>query len=76
MKIAERHIIILSIAMSVTAIGLFIYLPFISVKQEVTITIDIEELCRVDVEENEWEYVCRTARNRLLCDEGDWFALK
>jgi len=31
---------------------------------------------QAEIEENDWEYVCRTARNRLLCDEGDWFALK
>ena len=42
--------------MFVTAIGLFIYLPFISVKK-VTIIIDIEGLWRVGVNENEWEYV-------------------
>jgi len=30
---------------------------------------------QAEVAENEWEYVCRTACNRLLCDEGDWFAL-
>lgn len=22
-----------------------------------------------------WSYVCRTAKNRLICDGGDWFAL-
>ncbi len=57
MKIVERHVIIFSIAMFVTAIGLLIYIPFISVEREVTITIDIEKLCSVDVEENKWEYV-------------------
>ncbi len=61
MKIAEWHVITFSIAMVVTATGLFIYLPFIRVKKEVkvktTITVDIEKLCRVDVEENEWKYV-------------------
>ncbi len=57
MKIVERHVIIFSIAMFVTAIGLLIYIPFISVERELTITIGIEELCSVDVEENEWEYV-------------------
>lgn len=45
--------------MFLTATGLFIYLPYISIKREATITIaiNIEELCRVDVEENRWEYV-------------------
>ena len=57
MKIVERHVIIFSIAMFVTATGLFIYLPFISVERKVTITIDIEKLCRVNAEENEWKYV-------------------
>ncbi len=60
MKIVERHVIIFSIAMFVTATGLFIYLPFISVERKSTVTstsIDIEELCRVGVEENGWEYI-------------------
>ncbi len=57
MKIVEWHIITVSVAMFVTATGLFIYLPFISIKKEATIAINIEELCRVDVEENRWEYV-------------------
>ncbi len=59
MKIVEWHVITVSIAMFVTATGLFIYLPFISIKKEPTITIaiNIDELCRVDVEENKWEYV-------------------
>ncbi len=57
MKIVERHVIIFSIAMFVTAIGLLVYIPFISVEREVAIIIDIGELCSVDVEENEWEYV-------------------
>lgn len=26
--------------------------------------------------EKQWEYVCRTASNRLLNDDGDWFSLK
>jgi N-acetyl-anhydromuramyl-L-alanine amidase AmpD len=45
--------------MFVTATGLLIYIPSISVKKEVAITIDIDigELCRVDVKENGWEYV-------------------
>ncbi len=52
MKIVERHVIIFSIAMYVTAIGLFIYLQFIG-----KVAIDIEKLCKVDVDENAWEYV-------------------
>lgn len=57
MKIAEWHVITFSIAMFLTATGLFIYLPYISIKREAPITIAIEELCRVDVKENRWEYV-------------------
>ncbi len=59
MKIVEWHVITVSIAMFVTATGLFIYLPFIDVNKDakITITINIEELCSVDVEENEWKYV-------------------
>jgi len=57
MRIVERHVIIFSAAMFVIAIGLFIYLPHISVEREVVKTVDIEELCRIDVEENEWEYI-------------------
>ncbi len=61
MKIVEWHIRTVSIAMFVTATGLFIYLPFINIKKEPAATdaiaIDIEKLCRVDVEENRWEYV-------------------
>ncbi len=68
MKIVERHVIIFSIAMFVTAIGLLIYIPFISVEREVTITIGIEELCSVDVEENEWEYV---VLHHSATDEGN-----
>jgi hypothetical protein len=54
MKIVEWHVITVSIAMFVTATGLFIYLPFISIKKEPTTTINIEELCRIDVEEKKW----------------------
>ncbi|MBE7529127.1 MAG: hypothetical protein HS099_29260 [Ardenticatenaceae bacterium] len=25
---------------------------------------------------NEWQYVCRTACNRILCDDGDEFSLQ
>ena len=30
---------------------------------------------QAEIAENDWEYVCRTACNRLLCDRGDWFSL-
>jgi len=43
--------------MYVTAIGLFIYLPFIGKERQFTLAIDIEKLCKVDVDENEWKYV-------------------
>ncbi len=68
MKIVERHVIIFSIVMFVTATGLFIYLPFISVERKVTITIDIGELCRVNAEENEWKYV---VLHHSATDEGN-----
>lgn len=67
MKIVEWHVITVSIAMFVTATGLFIYLPFISIKKKPTTTIDIEELCRIDVEENKWEYV---VLHHSATDEG------
>ena len=61
--------------MLVTATGLFIYLPFISIKKEppVTIAINIDELCRVDVEENKWEYVVlhHSATNEGNADSFD-----
>ncbi|ODS31817.1 MAG: N-acetylmuramoyl-L-alanine amidase [Candidatus Scalindua rubra] len=68
MKIVERHVIIFSIAMFVTAIGLFIYLPFIGTKRQFIVAIDIEELCRVDVDENDWEYV---VLHHSATDEGN-----
>ncbi len=70
MKIVEWHVITFSIAMFVTATGLFIYLPFISIKREptVTVAINIDELCRVDVEENRWEYV---VLHHSATDEGN-----
>ena len=43
--------------MYVTAIGLFIYLQFIGKERQFTLAIDIEKLCKVDVDENEWKYV-------------------
>lgn len=63
MKIVERHVIIFSIAMYVTAIGLFIYLQFIG-----KVAIDIEKLCKVDVDENEWKYV---VLHHSATDEGN-----
>ena len=75
MKIVEWHVITVSVAMLVTATGLFIYLPFISIKKEppVTIAINIDELCRVDVEENKWEYVVlhHSATNEGNADSFD-----
>ncbi len=70
MKIAEWHIITVSVAMFVTATGLFVYLPFISIKKEptVTIAININELCRVDVAENKWQYV---VLHHSATDEGN-----
>ncbi len=63
MKIVERHVIIFSIAMYVTAIGLFIYLQFIG-----KVAIDIEKLCKVDIDENEWKYV---VLHHSATDEGN-----
>ncbi len=57
MKIIERHVIIFSITMFVIALGLFISLPFIGNKRQFIISVDIEELCKVDVKENEWKYI-------------------
>jgi len=75
MKIVEWHVITVSVAMFVTATGLFVYLPFISIKKEptVTITINIDELCKVDVEENKWEYVVlhHSATNEGSADSFD-----
>ncbi len=70
MKIVEWHVITVSVAMFVTATGLFIYLPFISINKEptVTININIDELCRVNVEENRWEYV---VLHHSATDEGN-----
>jgi len=80
MKIAEWHVITVSVAMVVTATGFFIYLPFISIKKVSTINID--ELCRVDVEENRWEYVvlhhsatdegCANSFDRYHREEKKW----
>ena len=75
MKIVEWHIITVSVAMFVIATGLFVYLPFISIKKEptVTIAINIDELCKVDVEENKWEYVVlhHSATNEGNADNFD-----
>ncbi len=70
MKIVEWHIITVSVAMFVAATGLFVYLPFISIKKEptVTIAININELCRVDVAENKWQYV---VLHHSATDEGN-----
>ena len=70
MKIVEWHIITVSVAMFVAATGLFVYLPFISIKKEptVTIAISIDELCRVDVAENKWQYV---VLHHSATDEGN-----
>ena len=54
--------------MFVTAVGLLIYLPFIGKERQLTVTMDIEELCKVDVEENEWEYV---VLHHSATDEGN-----
>ena len=55
MKIAERHVIIFTVAMYISGIGLLVYLPFIEVEKEVVF--DIEKLCKVEVEENQWQYI-------------------
>ncbi|MDP6925315.1 MAG: peptidoglycan recognition family protein [Candidatus Scalindua sp.] len=70
MKIVEWHVITVSVAMFVAATGLFVYLPFISINKEptVTIAINIDELCRVDVEENKWKYV---VLHHSATDEGN-----
>ncbi len=68
MKRAERHVIIYSIAMIVTATGIFVYSLFIRVEKEVSIVIDIKELCKIDVEENEWKYV---VLHHSATDEGN-----
>lgn len=30
---------------------------------------------QAEIDQAGWVYVCRTAKNRLVCDDGDWFAL-
>ena len=67
MKIVERHVVIFSIAMYVTATGLFIYILFISIERH-ALVIDIEELCRVNVDENEWKYI---VLHHSATDEGN-----
>ncbi|MDR4497839.1 MAG: peptidoglycan recognition protein family protein [Candidatus Scalindua sp.] len=57
MKITERHVRIVAIVKFAIAIGLFIALPFIGMKKIVTVVIDIEELCSVEVEENSWRQI-------------------
>ena len=68
MKIVERHVIIFLIGIYVTAIGLLIYLPFIGKGRQFTVAIDIEKLCKVDVDENEWKYV---VLHHSATDEGN-----
>lgn len=30
---------------------------------------------QAEIDQAGWFYACRTAKNRLVCDDGDWFAL-
>jgi hypothetical protein len=30
---------------------------------------------QAEIDDADWFYACRTAKNRLICDDGDWFAL-
>ncbi|MFQ5965512.1 MAG: peptidoglycan recognition family protein [Candidatus Scalinduaceae bacterium] len=57
MKIKERHIIVFSIGMFAIALWLFISLPFIGTNRRHTVTVDIEELCKVDIDKVEWKYI-------------------
>lgn len=66
MKIRELHFVILSVVMFATAIGLFVFALFFvnnAGKSSVTTerlyieTVDIGELCGVDVDENGWEKI-------------------
>lgn len=66
MKIVERHVIIFSIAMYVTAIGLFIYMQFIGKERQFIVA--IEKLCKVDVDENKWEFI---VLHHSATDEGN-----
>lgn len=31
---------------------------------------------QTEIDTHQWQYVCRTARNRILCDDGDEFSLQ
>jgi N-acetyl-anhydromuramyl-L-alanine amidase AmpD len=78
MKIVERHVIIFSVVKFVIAIGLFVYLPFIGIKRQFIkpvgteepfiATVDIENLCKVKVPENKWEYI---VLHHSATDEGN-----
>ncbi len=68
MRILERHVKIFAIALFVIAIGLLISLPFIGTNNLLTITVDIERLCRVKGEENEWKYI---VLHHSATNEGD-----
>jgi len=83
MKIYERHFIILSIVMFAIATGLFVFaLLFIkdTVKPSATpqkpdivkvpyfVIVDINELCRVEVEERKWENI---VLHHSATDEGN-----
>lgn len=47
---------------------MFVYLLFISIERQVTVTVDMEELCRVDVDENDWKYI---VLHHSATDEGN-----
>ncbi|NOG84793.1 MAG: N-acetylmuramoyl-L-alanine amidase [Planctomycetes bacterium] len=57
MGITERHVRIYALVKIAVAIGLFITLPFIGTKKPVTDLVDIDSLCRVEVEENSWRQI-------------------
>ncbi|MDR4505009.1 MAG: peptidoglycan recognition protein family protein [Candidatus Scalindua sp.] len=57
MRITERHVRFFALAKIITAVGLFISLPFIGANKTVTVLVDIESLCRVEVEENSWRQI-------------------
>ncbi len=48
---------IFALAKIITAVCLFISLPFIGADKTVTVLVDIDGLCRVDVEENSWRQI-------------------
>lgn len=57
MRITERHVRIFALAKILTAIGLFITLPFIKTDKPITVLVDIDSLCTVTVEENSWRQI-------------------